>query len=278
MMLPELDPQQRAAVWGMVGGIPLYLEWWDQRQSVRENLAQLVCTPGGRLLNEGAFILATEGDLGDLGRQILYAIAAGRTKHHEIADAVGTDPSRTIERLIELRLVERISPVTEDPRRTRRRLYRIADNFLAFWLSLVDRYRAEIERRLGGRILDVMLRDLDDHLGAPWEEAFRVHLRRLAISGELPEDIVAIGPYWTSGPDPHEIDAVALAGRDRSAVLVGEAKWTKQVDGSRLRRDLERKVEGLPSTRPDLRFCVCGREQVINAQDLLAITAADIFS
>jgi len=72
-----------------------------------------------------------------------------------------------------------------DPRRTRRRTYRIADNFLAFWLGLLDRFRPEIERGLGESILDVLLASLDDHMGRPWEEAFRDHLRRRAAAGDL---------------------------------------------------------------------------------------------
>jgi hypothetical protein len=40
---------------------------------------------------------------------------------------------------------------------------------LAFLLSLVDRYRAEIERGLGRSILSVLIRNLDDHHGGRYE-------------------------------------------------------------------------------------------------------------
>jgi uncharacterized protein len=89
-----------------------------------------------------------------------------------------------------------------------------ADNFLAFWLQLLTRFRAEIERGPGEGILPVLLEGLLDLLGPRWEEMFRTHLRGLAARGELGDGIVAVGPWW-SADGTVEIDAVALAGRAR---------------------------------------------------------------
>ncbi|HEV2998851.1 MAG TPA: DUF234 domain-containing protein, partial [Solirubrobacteraceae bacterium] len=277
-MLRGLSPADRALVWGILGGVPLYLTWWDQERGVRENLARLVCRPGGRLLEEGSLVLATEGDTGDLGRLVLRAIAAGRTKHGEIEQAVRAEPARTLERLIELRLIERLVPVTQVGSRTRRRSYRIADNFLAFWLGIVEPYRAEIERGLGPSILPPLLERLDDHMGGRWEEAFRSHLRRLGTEGAFASDVVRIGPFWSERP-PVEIDAVALAGRGEEAVLVGEAKWARTADAARVVRELERKAGALPRLAPDLRCAVCARERLTNVPpDTIALTASEIFA
>jgi hypothetical protein len=161
--------------------------------------------------------------------------------------------------------------------RTRRKIYRIADNFLAFWLGVLDRYRPEIERGLGESILPVLLDSLDDHMGGPWEEAFRDHLRRRAASGDLGPGIVAIGPFWTAAADPGEIDAVALAGRGREAVLAGEAKWARRVDSAGLRAELARKAEALPRASRDIRFAICARDRVDGDAADLAVTAEDIF-
>lgn len=257
--------------------MPLYLTWWNHQQSVAENLARLVCEPGGRLLEEGRLVLAIEADGGDLSRLVLRAVAAGRTKHHEIEQSVRADPTRTLERLLELRLLERVVPVTEAGSRTRRHIYRIADNFLAFWLSVVEPYRAEIERGLGSSILQTILQRLDDHMGARWEEAFRPHLRRLAREGALGDEIVRIGAFWAEHP-PVEIDAVALAGRSEQAVLLGEAKWARSVDAARIVSELKQKASSLPKVSPEVRYAVCARDQVTHeAQDTICISASDIF-
>ncbi len=87
-----------------------------------------------------------------------------------------------------------------------------------------------------------------------------------------------MGPFWTA--DGHnEIDVVALAGRARTPVLAGEAKWAQEVSAPLLVADLYRKATALPGAPQELRIAICAREQVSNLpEDVIAMIAEDIFS
>lgn len=280
LMLPELTPADRARVYGIAGGTPLYLSWWNQRASIEENLLDLAGRPGSPLLTEGQLVMATEVGAGDHTMGVLTAIAAGRTKHGEIKDAIGADPTRTLDRLVELRILERLLPVTEQDSRTRRRIYRVADNYLAFYLGSLIRFRAEIERGLGRTIVSSLAAFLDQHMGPVYEEAFREHLRRTANAGMLGEGVVAVGPWWNDDGQ-QEIDAVVLAQHNltRVPILVGEAKWASSVNAARIKAALIRKAAVLAPDADDLSYAVCARDTVehLDAQTI-AVTAADIFS
>lgn len=281
MMLRDLAPADRARVWGICGGVPLYLSWWDQSASLGENLRSLACTPGALLRTEGELILATDGSTGGLTKQVLAAIAAGKNRHSEIVEAVRSERqvSHILADLEQLRLIERVVPVTDDPRaRSGRTTYRIADNYLAFWLGLLERYIGEIDRGLGRSIARVLLGRLDDHMGPRYEEALREHLRRLAGDGVFGDEVSAVGPYWTRGGESVEIDAVVLAGIPEVAVAMGECKWAARVNGAQIRSQLVQRARVLPRLAPEITYVVCARDQVDKAGDVLAVTSADIFA
>ncbi len=279
LMLERLSPQDRALVYGIVGGIPMYLSWWDQGESVEANISRLVCQPGARLVAEGEFLLRADLDRGDLARQALFSIANGVTEYGRIKVQIKAEPARTLDRLIELRLVERLLPVGA-PERSKLRQYRIADPFLSFHLGVASRYQTQIERGLDAAIVPVLVESLDDHMGGVWEEVFRQHLRRLANDGTLDVEgaVVAVGSWWDSSSN-NEIDALVLAGRSETPVLVGEAKWTRRLDARRTVEHLHRKVRDGLHLDPDLlRYAVCAREGFTNLpKETLAFTAADLF-
>lgn len=64
--------------------------------------------------------------------RILLAIANGHRTYGAIRTFADIEIDRQLDRIVRIGLVERVVPATDDPMRTRRAVYRIADNFLAF--------------------------------------------------------------------------------------------------------------------------------------------------
>ncbi|GAA0968939.1 ATP-binding protein [Acrocarpospora macrocephala] len=288
LMLPGLGAADRARAWGVCGGTPYYLALWDDQATFQQNLERLVCTEQGILLNEGELVLATEDFAGGrrerIPEQVLRAIAAGRTKFSEIKDAIGAEPTRALQALRDLGLIERVQPVRAKPD-ARRAHYRVADNFLAFWLSIVETHRPAIVRGLGHDVLQVVQEQFDDFMGDRWEEAFRAHLTLIAPKDPRLSPVVDVGQFWrqsvSGAEDPCQLDAVVLTGRSRTVTLVGEAKWGAGANGQRLLTGLRRKAieSGLPIA-DELVYALCARETVTHvdpAPDIISITAADIF-
>lgn len=287
LMLSALSPAERAKAWGVCGGTPFYLSLWDCGASFRDNLARLFCNEHALLLDEGDLVLVTEDVAGRRGErlpeQVLRTVASGRTKHREIEASIQTLPDRALDLLVRRRLIERVVPVTERGP-SRLGYYRVADNFLAFWLDVVERHRPAIELGQGASIVRIVEQQFDDFMGARWESAFRDWVRRrTAEDPPLIPDVSAVGEYWRlrAGPqeDPCQIDALALVGRSRRVGLVGEAKWARRERADRIAAGLARKVTtaGL-STISEPQYVVCAREQLHDVPDgVLAVTAADIF-
>lgn len=282
-MLSALAPADRARVWALLGGTPTYLAWWDQAEPFESNIRRLFLQPGARLTEEAQIILATEVDGGQFAGPVLRAIAQGRTKFNEIKDAVGIDPTRVLERLVELRLAERIVPVTDDPEKTRRKAYAITDNLLAFLLGPFDRYRGEIERGGGDAVLPIVMAGLNETIGPRWEDAMRWHLRRLVREaaggdGVLGSGAHTVGPWWRDGEGGGELDAVVLGGRDRHPLVLAEAKWAGTVGARRIEAELLRKA-ALVGAGPEVRLAIAARDHVVGAAPrTICFTAADIFT
>lgn len=71
---------------------------------------------------------------------------------------------------------------------------------------------------------------------------------------------------------------MAERGMQRVPVLAGECMWRKQADARGIRATLIRKSAGLTRDSAALRYCICARDEIVNADsDTLTITAADIF-
>ena len=136
--------------YAVTGGVPKYIETFCGYTDIYEAIEQNVLNSQSFLYEEPYFLLQKE--VSEIGSyfSLIKAIAMGNRKLSDIATNLGlkqTGLTKYLKVLMDLDLIEREVPVTEiAPEKSKSGLYRIADNFIAFWFKYVYPYRAYLEK------------------------------------------------------------------------------------------------------------------------------------
>lgn len=228
-VLPAMTTEQRVAVYAITGGIPAYLELFDDTHNIIHNLREHFITPINVMLNDAVFLLREQVDEPRNYIALLEAIANGGHKLADIAKLAGLERSNANKYLTVLRelgYIERIVPVTvQQPERSRRGRYVFTDAYLRFYFRFLRPYLGDIERGRFNRVINLLGDHLTDFIGThTYEELCREWLNEKADRGELPYDLDRVGSHWSKEA---QIDVVGINWRTKQ-VLFGECKWSRQ--------------------------------------------------
>ncbi len=228
LFLPEYRIDEQVTSFGILGGVPAYLERFDSGRSIKENVLAAILSRGAPLYNEPRFLLMEELRDPRIYFSLCRAVAFGRTTPNEIAQGAGLRDrgvtSRYLDTLRGLRVIERRIPVTErNPERSRRGRYRLADPLFRFWFRFVLPNRSALEAGDPRQVYRTKIAPwLDQQVSLAFEEICLQHLWALNTAGLLPECYDRIGGWWRAAA---EVDIVAV--RDGGGVLLGECKWSR---------------------------------------------------
>lgn len=219
---PNYSNEEKAIIYGITGGVPLYLEQFSPDRTIRENLLDAVFDDNAMLFEEPSNLLKQELREPATYNAIISAIASGKTRLSEIAMTVGIDSgvcSKYIDNLISLGIVKRETPVT-DPN-SKRPIYELNDLFFRFWYTFVPKNMAAI---VSGRMEPIyenaVENRLSDYMGLVFERMCRDYV--LYYDENLPIHLQSIGQWWGGNPATHkqaQIDIVALSADDSSAII-----------------------------------------------------------
>lgn len=245
---PRYGLADQMAAYAVLGGIPAYLQQFDDGLSLVANIERQILDPDGYLYPEPEFLLREELREPRNYFGILQAIAGGRTQLNEIAQAVGlerTAVTRYLATLRDLGLVERRVPITESqPAKSRKGLYLLADPFLCFWFRFVAPRVSVLESGITAPVARQVAAELPQFVGPAFEDVCGAWLAEEAAAGRLPVTIHEVGRWWDR---EREVDLVGL-GPD--ALLVGECKWTSRPVGTSVLRELRATTADLVAHYP----------------------------
>src|SRR3989344_1602210 len=232
-------------LWAVFEGVPYYYELINKKKSSEENIIDLIVSKNSQLKEEGKAILSVEfGKDSKTYNTVLTAIAEGKTKLNEISSLFNNKKNETIKYLDILRrefnLVKKMTPITENPAKSRIGNYEILDNFLSFWLYFYDKNRSYAEQERFNEILKYFNNEFNTFVGRKFEKLVISLIKEKNVLSEI--DFSSIGNQWgKSNAGAYEIDLIAL-NEAKKEILFCECKWKEKVNSLEVLKELKEKT------------------------------------
>ncbi|MBI4602880.1 MAG: ATP-binding protein [Planctomycetes bacterium] len=242
---PRWSVIDKAKAYFLCGGIPLYLRFFSPADSIRTNIENNFLSEFAALYREPDFLLREE--LRELEKYcgILMAMAGGRRRAADIAEAAGVSERNLgyyLDQLVDLGYVARRFPLAGARPPARSVQLVIADPLLRFWFRFIYPNTSFIAQAGPRRSFqDVIQPELESYFGGCFERLCREALpylyEREGVSG-----VYEVGEHWDRDV---QIDVVGR--RKDGWIDVGECKWGRVRSLVAVLRELEERVARVPN-------------------------------
>lgn len=243
---PDYSTKDKVITYAVLGGIPHYLNQWNPKLSVAENIKRNILTKGCILYSEVDFLLHQELRETPIYNSIIEAVALGNTKLNDISQkSLVEDTSKTsvyLKNLIELGIVERefsVDAGIKEQANTNRGTYRLTDNFFRFWYAFGYTNFSQLEDGDVEGVYDYAVEPLlHEFVSFSFEDVCKEFVREMQKKNELPFRYNKMGRWVgkTTIRDENAVDGLRVAeteidllgiGRGAKEYLVGECKFKK---------------------------------------------------
>lgn len=226
----NFSDEDKALIYGIVGGTPQYLLQMDDRLSVEDNIKNTFLNPISFLYEEPVNLLKQVVREPAVYTAIITAIAAGASRMSEISSKVGEDTnvcSTYIKNLINLGIVQKETPYGE--KSSRKSVYSIEDNMFRFWHRFVLENNSVIARGATELVYKRIEPQLSDYMGKTFEDICKQYLWKRLLAGECPVEFASLGRWWENDPIEKSRAEIDIIGeQDKATALFGECKWTNE--------------------------------------------------
>ena len=229
---PNYSIEDKLIAYGVLGGIPRYLNAFSKERSIQENIESEILRNGAFLNDEPMMLLKMELREPNVYNSILEAIARGYNKVTEISDCIHEDKSKCskyIAALLAIRLVEKRVPCGE-PEGSKKTIYALTDNFYRFWYHYVFSNKSYYELLGTSDASKEIIEDISEFMGLAFEDICKQYLIRQAKRRELPFIPSEIGKWWGNNPAikaQDDVDLLAL-NKKRTEGIFCECKFTNR--------------------------------------------------
>jgi len=219
-----------AVIYGITGGIPLYMSLMNDNLSVEENIKANFLLPNAYLFEEPTNLIKQECRDPAQYNSIIRAIATGSSRMSEICSKTGLDTGLTtsyLNKLMSLGIVKKEMPFGTDS--SRKTIYALEDSMFRFWYRFIPDNLATINRGLTDVVYKKIAPQITSFMGGVFEEICKQYLWELNKQGKAAVTFTNLGRWWGNDPKNKcktEIDIIGTA--DDKTALFCECKWTNE--------------------------------------------------
>lgn len=219
-----------AVIYGITGGIPLYMSLMNDNLSVEENIKANFLVPNAYLFEEPTNLIKQECRDPAQYNSIIKAIATGSSRMSEICSKTGLDTGLTtsyLHKLMSLGIVKKEMPFGTDS--SRKTIYVLEDSMFRFWYRFIPDNLATINRGLTDVVYKKIAPQITSFMGGVFEEICKQYLWELNRQGKAAITFTDLGRWWGNDPKNKcetEIDIIGTA--DDKTALFSECKWTNE--------------------------------------------------
>lgn len=228
----NFDGAALATIYGITGGIPLYLSLMNDNLSVEDNIKQNFLEPNAYLYEEPTNLIKQECRDPSQYNSIIRAIATGASRLSEICMKTELDTAHAtsyLNKLISLGIVKKETPFGAG--NTRKTIYLLEDSMFRFWYRFVPDNTTSIQRGLTTIVYQKIAPQIPDFMGGVFEEICKQYLWALTARGEGAFSFLDLGlrRWWGNDPRHKRETEIDIMGTDGgTAALFAECKWTNE--------------------------------------------------
>lgn len=233
LFYPNYTAEDKVRIYSVFGGIPYYNRLIDDSKSVKENIIELIASPGARLENEVSMYLNAELSKIVNANEVFETLARGFSKYSDILSQshVSSGPTLVdvIDKLIRMEVVTRTVPINDSGNK-KKTAYSICDNLSLFYFRYIFKYSSQMN------IMDSEVfyrkyieKDFEEYyVPHLFEDICRQYLIRENKVGKIDPVIEKIGKYYYDDPQKRTNGEFNIVTEDERGYVFYEVKFRKK--------------------------------------------------
>lgn len=198
--LPEYSVAECIKVYGIIGGVPGYINRWNAKTDLKTNICRLILSRNGYMYGAAEALIGASLRELSVYETILAHIAAGKDKLNDLYQTTGFSRAKIsvyMKNLAAFDIIQKVvSFETGGWDNAKKGIYRIRDNYVNFWFHFIYPHLSDLYMMGVEEFYDAYIAPgLDTYMGRYFTEVCMEYLGLLGMVGKLPLKVTKMGTW-----------------------------------------------------------------------------------